>query len=276
MNNRSYLMVGAHKQKHLDKLPILKCDTAIINLEDGVYDKQYALELLKQNFANKSMRYKNKEVVVRINSLDTLGVKEIEVINQLKPNAIRVPKIRSIQDIQLAIKLIDSSIDIHLSIETKEAFSNLKNLKIDKRVTTVYLGILDLLESLKLPQTLLKLDNPTIDHLLSRFLIDSKIAGFNPVSFIYQDYKNIDQFTKWCQKEKSMGFEAKGCISPAQVDIINDIFNTNKEEIEKAKYIVKVFQEHQARSISGFSDEKYGFIDEPIYKDALLLLNKQL
>jgi hypothetical protein len=30
------------------------------------------------------------------------------------------------------------------------------------------------------------------------------------------------------------------------------------------------------RSISGFSDEKYGFIDEPIYKDALLLLNKQL
>ena len=30
--NRSYLMVAGDKQKHLDKLPTLICDVAVINL----------------------------------------------------------------------------------------------------------------------------------------------------------------------------------------------------------------------------------------------------
>jgi len=46
MNNRSYLMVAGDKEKHLDKLNSLKCDIAIINLEDGVFDKNYARELV--------------------------------------------------------------------------------------------------------------------------------------------------------------------------------------------------------------------------------------
>jgi len=46
-------------------------------------------------------------------------------------------------------------------------------------------------ESLGLPQSLLTLTNPTVEYILSKFLINSKLAGFYPISFIYQDYKNI-------------------------------------------------------------------------------------
>ncbi|MEA3354159.1 MAG: aldolase/citrate lyase family protein [Campylobacterota bacterium] len=272
--NRSYLMVAGDKPKHLNKLPLLKCDTAMVNLEDGVFDKEYARELLTSSFKNEGLRIKGKEIVVRINPLDECGIEDIRTINLLKPNAIRVPKVRSALDVKLALDLIDKDIEIHLSIETKEALDNLSSLKLDDRVTTVYLGILDMLESLELPQSLLKLDNPAIEYILSKFLVDSKIAGFYPVSFTYQNYKNLEEFTKWCEKVKAMGYTAKAVISPSQVEIVNETFKPNNETLEKAQYIKKIFEESQRNGSTGFVDEKYGFIDEPIYKDALLILDK--
>lgn len=271
--NRSFLMVAADKEKHLDKIPSLKCDTAMLNLEDGVFDKTKARRLLKEKFPN-GLKCDNKQIVVRVNSLDSCGIEDIKQINELKPDAIRVPKIKTPDDVKKALNFIDQDIDLHLSIETKEAFDNLSKLKLSPRVTTVYLGILDLLESLSLPQSLLTLDNPSIDYILSKFLIDSKTAGFYPVSFTYQDYKNTGEFIKWCKKVKIMGYTAKAVISPTQADIVNDIFKQDQNEIEKAKYIKDIFEENQKKGLSGFEDENYGFIDEPVYKNALLVLKE--
>ncbi len=271
-NLRSYLMVAADKEKHLSKIKELSCDAAMVNLEDGVFDKVGALELLSNRFSLSGFRATNKYVVVRINPIDETGYDEIVELNKLKPHAIRIPKIKTIDDVQKAIDLIDDDIEIHLSIETKEAFHNLSKLRLDKRVTTVYLGILDLLESLELPQNLLKLENPMIDYILSRFLVKSKTVGFKPVFLTYQDYKNTEEFTKWIQKAKMIGYTASSCISPTQAQIVNQIFSKDEKEIEKAKYIIKVFEENRVKGITGFSDGLYGFIDEPIYKDAKQIL----
>jgi citrate lyase subunit beta/citryl-CoA lyase len=265
-------MVSANNIKHLSKIDDLKCDIAILNLEDGVYDKTLARKLLVETISNKRF---NKKIVVRINSLESCGKDDIKAINSLNIDGIRVPKIKDKYDVKQALDLIETNKEIHLSIETKEAFYNLCELKIDKRVTTAHLGILDLLNSLDLPQSLLRLDNPTIHHILSDFLLKSKLAGLAAVSFIYQDYKNIDEFERWCRLEKSMGFDAKGCISPKQVDIVNSIFSINNKEIIKAEKIKRLFVEQRDKyNNSGFSNEELGFIDEPIYKDALLLLSK--
>jgi citrate lyase subunit beta/citryl-CoA lyase len=262
-------MVAGDKQKHLNNLTNLKCDIAMVNLEDGVFNKVLARDLVYKNLLNNDI--KNK-IVVRINSLDSCGKEDIKTINKIKPYAIRVPKIKTIEDVKECLKLIDKDIQIHLSIETKEALENLKTFKIDKRVTTVYLGILDLLESLGLSHSLLTFDNATIDYILSKFLIDAKTHSLYPVSFIYQEYQNLEQFELWCIKVKNMGYSAKACISPAQVDIINDIFKSNQDEIKKAKTIIQKFEEQQRQGISGFVCEKYGFIDEPIYKNAKLIV----
>ena len=271
-NLKSYLMVAGDKEKHLSKIDALSCDVAMINLEDGVGDKKEALKLLQNSFEKDRFQSKNKFIVVRINPLDESGIDEIKVLNQLKPHAIRIPKIKTKEDVQKALACIDKDIEIHLSIETKEGFENISKLKLEARVTTVYLGILDLLESLELPQSLLKLENPMIEYLLSRFLIESKMAGFKPIFFTYQDYKNTEEFTKWIQKAKLMGYTASSCISPTQVEIVNEIFSNDEKEIEKAQYIIEIFEQNKKNGITGFSDERYGFIDEPIYKNAKQIL----
>jgi len=76
---------------------------------------------------------------------------------------------------------------------------NLSTFGIDSRFTTANIGILDLLTSLGLPQSLLQKDNSTIHYILSKFLVDAKTAGLNPISFMFQEYKDVDGFRSWCQ-----------------------------------------------------------------------------
>ncbi len=170
------------------------------------------------------------------------------------------------------MELLDDEIELHLSIETKEAWQNLSSLATHKRVTTFYLGILDLFADLNLPQELIEINNPTIHYMLSHFLITCKSVGVWPVSFVFQQYHDTQRFKDWVSLEKKMGFRSKGCLSPSQVDSVNEIFMFDETAINRAKKIVTLFEKKQSEGISGFSDEELGFIDEPIYKGALSLL----
>ena len=83
----------------------------------------------------------------------------------------------------------------------------------------------------------------------------------------------MNGFRAWCELEKKMGFTTKACMGPLQVKIANEVFAIDNQEIIRAKHIKEVFEDSALRGENGFMDEAYGFIDEPIYRDALLVLN---
>ncbi len=269
---KSPLMLSAHNLKHLNKIPELKTDAVILNLEDGVSQqmKPYALRLVMLTLS--ALAECDKKIIVRVNALDEGGADEIEMLNSFRPDAIRVPKIKTAADVRRALELCDSEIELHLSIETKEAWLNLSELKVDERVTAFYLGILDLFADMELSQELIQAENPLMHHILSHFLLTSRAVGVKPVSFVFQDYKDEAGFQAWLELEKKMGFNAKGCISPKQVEQVHETFGVDKEAWIRAHYIVERFEEQREQGVTGFSDDKYGFIDEPIYKGALALL----
>ena len=266
----SALMVSAHRPEHLNKLDEIDADAAIINLEDGVAPEYKEVALLAAAFFIQHAPEKSPLLVVRINPLEHGGKKEIAFLNDYYPDAVRVPKIRHKDEIVEAGNLIKEPIALHVSIETKEAFSNMQELS-HSRIKAFYLGILDLLADLGIPQKVLKIKNPTIDYILSHFLIQSRALDVLPVSFVYQDYQDLEEFEEWCRYEADMGFSAKACISPKQVQIVNRILK--RFDIERALYIKERFEQMAAQGITGFADERYGFIDEPIYKDALNILS---
>ena len=273
MSFRSAMMISTHNLKHLSKIPTLDAECLMLNLEDGVSAEQkpYALVLCAMVLASNPKS--DKKLVVRVNPLDEGGAEEIAFLNPYMPDAIRVPKIRSVEEVRRILELVEEGIEIHLSIETKEAWLAMRELAISPRIKAYYLGILDLFADLGLSQSLLLCDNPMVHYMLSHFLVTSRSCGVKPVSFVYQDYKNHDGLRNWLELEKMMGYEAKGCITPAQVSLIHEIFGHSEAEITRCREIVRLFEEQRARGISGFADERYGFIDEPIYKGALAVLN---
>lgn len=272
---RSALMLSAHNIKHLSKISVLEAECLMLNLEDGVSTEQKPFALALCAMALASNPESDKKLVVRVNPLDEGGAEEILFLNPFMPDAIRVPKIRSIEDVRRVLRLVHEPIEIHLSIETKEGWLALSQLSIDSRIKVYYLGVLDLFADLGLSQSLLLPDNPTVQYMLAHFLMTARACGIKPVSFVYQDYKNGDGLRNWLEMEKMMGFDAKGCITPTQVELIHEIFGHGEAEIERYREIVRLFEAHRAEGISGFVDERYGFIDEPIYKGALAVLNSR-
>jgi len=274
VEGHSFLMLSAHNAHHLNKIDELDCDGVILNIEDGVAPEFKKIALYA---AALFIDYAPKDaprLIVRINSFEDGGDEEIAFLNNFYPDAIRIPKIKDENGVKRALKLIKKELFIHFSIETKEAFKNIASLRVEERIEAFYLGILDLLCSLNLPQSLLKVANPTITAILTKFLLDSLTTGVYPISFVYQDFSNLEEFEEWCRFEKELGFRAKGVISPKQAEVVKRVFGVEMNEIKKALYIKQKFEAMAQKGVTGFKDDKYGFIDEPIYKDALNLLKK--
>ena len=262
--------------EHINSIDESEADMITLNLEDAIAPSRKREALDNIGLFLSHMEHSNSFITVRVNPLEEGGAKEIEYLNDFSFDAVRVAKIKTQSEVARALTLLSDEKELHISLETKEAFENLSSLRIDEMLTTANLGILDLLNSLGLPQSIARIANPTMDYILSKFLIDSKTAGIHPISFMYQQYNDTERFRAWCMRENMMGFESKACMGPKQVAIANEIFNIGKDEVAKAKYIKNMFEANEANGINGFMDDKYGFIDEPIYKDALLTLAKEL
>ena len=266
-------MLNPLQLKHLNRMDESEADMITLNLEDAIAPsrKKEALENIALFLSH--MEKSNSFIIVRTNPLEEGGAEEITFLNDYSFDAIRLAKVKNQTEIAQALTLLSKDKELHISIETKEAFNTLSTLRIDERLTTANIGILDLLTSLGLPQSLVAQGNPTIDYILSKFLVDAKTAGIHPVSFMFQEYNDTDTFQKWCEHEKRMGFESKACMGPKQVEIANKTFGVSKLDIDRALHIKSVFETQSSQNNTGFMDDKYGFIDEPIYRDSLLILN---
>lgn len=269
---RSNMMLNPLNLKHLNHIDENDADMITLNLEDAIAPSRKKEALHNIALFLSHMKDAKSFIIVRTNPLNEGGAEEITFLNEFDFDAVRVAKIKDQTEIAQALTLLSADKELHISLETKEAFENLSTLRIDKRLTTANLGILDLLTTLGLPQSIVTVKNPTIDYILSKFLVDAKTAGIHPISFMFQEYNDTETFRAWCEHEKMMGFESKACMGPKQVQIANEIFGINKYEIDRALYIKAIFEANADRGITGFMDDRYGFIDEPIYRDSLLLL----
>ena len=270
---RSNMMLNPLQLKHLNRMDDSPADMITLNLEDAIAPSRKKEALHNIAFFLSHMEASKSFIIVRTNPLEEGGAEEIAFLNDFSFDAVRIAKVKDQTEIAKALTLLSKEKELHISLETKEAFMNLAQLRIDERLTTANLGILDLLTSLHLPQSLVTEGNPSIDYILSKFLIDAKTAGIHPVSFMFQEYNDTETFKRWCEYEKKMGFESKACMGPKQVEIANTVFSINEYELERAQHIKAVFEANSKQDINGFMDEKYGFIDEPIYRDSLLILN---
>jgi len=271
---RSNMMLNPLRLKHLNNIDNLDTDMVTLNLEDAIAPSRKKEALYNIALFLSHLKESKSFIIVRTNPLNEGGREEITFLNSFSFDAIRVAKVKTREEILEIGRLLNSEKEIHISLETKEAFQNLATFGGIERFTTANIGILDLLTSLGLPQSLVRHDNPTIHYILSKFLVDAKIAGLNPISFMFQEYKDVENFRKWCKLEKKMGFTTKACMGPLQVQIANEVFSIESEAITKANHIKHVFEKSAKNGENGFMDMKYGFIDEPIYRDALLVLGK--
>ena len=239
---RSILYVPGSNEKALKKSSTLDVDALIYDLEDSVAPnaKEGARDSLIK-IINSGVN-KDKEQVVRINSLDTdIGKDDLKILDHCTPDAILIPKVNSADDVIECEKLINNEdIKIWVMMETALSIVNAYEIaKVSKTLKCFVMGTNDLSTELGIEEDLKR---TALQTSFEKCMMASKAYKISILDGVFNDIKDSEGFEQECVYSHGLGFDGKTLIHPSQINICNKIFTPTPDQLEKARSIVSAFE----------------------------------
>ena len=254
---RSMLFVPGDSEKKLARSEGVSADALILDLEDSVApeNKTKARGLVCEFLAAHASERK-QQTWVRINPIDQAEAgADLGAVIRARPDGIIQPKTRSPDDVILLGKRIGTYEMEHeipvgsirilpVATETPEALFSLGDyVRCDKRLAGLTWGAEDLSAAVG------ALDNKDTDgnwtqpYQLARSLclFAAHAAGVEAIDTIYANFRDSEGLHASCREARRDGFGGKLAIHPAQVDVINEAFTPDADEIAHARRIVELF-----------------------------------
>jgi len=245
---RSALYMPASNERALAKGPTLAADAIIVDLEDSVAPDHKVLARARAVSALGGYNYDYRHRVLRINSAHTTWyTDDIEALAQCKPDAVVLPKVESVEHVQMLSSAMDKydslgQCEIWAMIESPLGVLNAAAIAASsqqyKRLSMLIVGNNDLARQAGMAVTAKReLLVPWIMTLIAA----SKAYGLQILDGVYNNHTDTDGFTAECQQAASMGMDGKTLIHPSQLAISNRVFSPSNEEVEQAEQIVAAF-----------------------------------
>ncbi|MDX9822269.1 MAG: CoA ester lyase [Syntrophales bacterium] len=277
---RSMLYIPGNNAAMIQQGGVYGADCVLLDLEDSIApgEKDAARILLKHTIP--AVNFYGAEVVVRVNHLDTpFGHDDIREIVPIQPDALRVPKMESADDVLRVIGLIEETetaqgllhdrLTIQAMIETAVGVENaLAIAKASPRVSSITIGGQDLAADMGIS---LEKDSCGIDYASRRIVMAAKAAHIEAMDTDFVDVDDEDGLRAATQRAKEIGFTGKAAINPRQIEVINEVFTPTEQEIAKAIDVVSAFNRHKAAGVGVFA--LHGkMVDAPVVARALHVL----
>lgn len=260
---------------------IYESDCIMFDLEDSVSitEKDSARNLVYEALTN--IDYGDKEIVVRINALDSqLGYDDLEAMVRAKPDVIRLPKTECAQDIidcEREIERIEKEIGLEVgttkmmaAVETAAGVLNAKEIAAaSKRLIGIAIGAEDYVTDLKTNRS------PEGIELLfgrSMVLLAARAAGIAAIDTVYSDVNNEEGLIAETKLIKQLGFDGKSVINPRQIKPIHKIYTPTEKEIRRSIDIMNAIEEAHRKG-SGVISLNGKMIDKPIVERAKRVLS---
>ncbi|MEH6827272.1 HpcH/HpaI aldolase/citrate lyase family protein [Parasphingorhabdus sp.] len=242
---RSCLYMPASNKRALEKAKTLPADTIIFDLEDAVAPD--AKEEARENAcaALQSGDYGNRELVVRVNAMDTPWfAHDLRQACLSQADAVLVPKILNADDIiQITdfMEDLDASLDTQLwaMIEMPQAILKLAEIAAlgpQRRLTTFVMGFNDLAKEMRADH-----DRAVFGSVMTQTVIAARAYGLNVIDSVYNDFNDPDGLAAECIEAKKLGFDGKSLIHPAQIETANRVFAPSADELAAAAAIIAAF-----------------------------------
>jgi len=243
---RSMLYVPGCNLHYLDRARTLQADSVILDLGDPIL---IACKIESRNnvvTAVKQGGYGSREVVVRVNNLDSIwGHDDIKAVANIGADAILFPNIESADDVHTALKWLDdaggSHMPIMVMIESPIAVLNSKEIAAaSDRIACMVMATSDLISQLHARVTH---ERSAILTSLSLVILAARAYGRCVVDGISSDFKNMHSFEYACRLGRDMGFDGKSLVHPAQIAYSNDAYTPKSAEIKSARAIIQALKE---------------------------------
>ncbi|MDD9810208.1 MAG: CoA ester lyase [Gammaproteobacteria bacterium] len=187
------------------------------------------------------------ECIVRINSLATaFGLDDVQAVLAASaidaPPALMLPKVKSPDEIVWLDDLLTErghACRLHIIIETNEGLEAAHDIAhASARIDALFFGGIDMAAELRCKSAW----QPLL-YARSRVVHAAASAGVDVIDVPYLDLQDAAGMTREAELARDLGFCGKGAIHPKQIDAINRVFTPDKAAIDKARKVLKAFDE---------------------------------
>jgi citrate lyase subunit beta/citryl-CoA lyase len=232
------------------KAQTLPVDAVVLDLEDSVAPDAKEAARAQVMEAVAARGFGAREVVVRINGLDTeWWLHDVGAAALAKPDAILLPKVSSPDHLEdLAARLIDICADHKIRVwammETPLAVLNARVIAevskdVETRLDCFVMGTNDLAKETR---TRILPGRAAMLPWLMTCVAAARAYGIDIVDGVFNDLADADGFARECGEGRDLGFDGKTIIHPNQIAAANAAFSPNAEDIAQAKYIIAAFE----------------------------------
>ncbi len=248
---RSVLYMPGSKDRALEKARTLAADSLILDLEDAVSPDEKASARDKVVAALKAGGFGKRELVVRINGLDTpWGLDDLKAVAAAGPDAVLLPKVNAAQQIEEVSALLErhgapESTRIWAMMETPRGMLHAESIAASSpRLACFIMGTNDLVKELGAEHTETRL--PLITG-LGLCMLAARAYDIAIIDGVYNAFKDEDGLRTACVQSREMGFDGRTLIHPAQLAIANDVFAPSADQVDLARRQVAAFEETLAK-----------------------------
>jgi len=252
---RSALYMPGSNSRAIEKARTLPADAVILDLEDSVAPeaKERARETVRE--AIKAGGFGGREVVVRINGLDTeWWLADVDMAHAAKPDAILVPKVSHPDTLEhLADRLMDIGADhrtkVWAMMETPLAILNAREIAavahdIETRLSCLVLGTNDLAKEMR--ARIVPGRAPMLSW-IATCIAAARAHGIDILDGPFNDLGNAEEFARECAQARDLGFDGKTVIHPNQIQACNAAFTPSADEVAQARRIIAAFEAPENR-----------------------------
>jgi citrate lyase subunit beta/citryl-CoA lyase len=244
---RSALYMPASNARALDKAKTLPADLLIFDLEDAVAPEAKATARGQAAAAARSGGYGGREVVIRINGLDTAwGADDAMAAVAAAPDGILVPKIAMPGDVSRAASLISKAPEhtrLWLMMETPLAILNARDIAALARDPACRLAgfVMGTNDLAKETRAVLDAERTAALYWLSATVTVARAYGLDVLDGVYNNFRDPDGFRGECESGRRLGMDGKTLIHPDQLAIANEVFAPSPAEVAWARKVIAAF-----------------------------------
>ena len=242
---RSMLFVPGCEPRYLHKARTLKVDSVILDLGDPILVDKKVESRRQVCEALLAGGYGRREVVVRVNDLDSpWGTEDVAAVASAGVDAVLFPNIESRVDVHEALSALDRAGGSHLPVMLMVG-SPLGVLRAEEiasasdRIACVIVSTSDLLSQLHARRTP---DRVGVMHSLSQVLLAGRAYDRSVIDGTSSDLKDMQSFEYACRLARDMGLDGKALIHPFQLPYCNDAFTPKPHDIAAALEVIDALE----------------------------------
>lgn len=237
----NFLFVPGTRPERFSKALDSGATAVVLDLEDAVPEenKEDARNAIRTAWPNFNDDQKNR-LVIRTNSPGSkFYAADLILAQELNVSCILIPKSESMDQINGAALILPNTAIIPM-IETALGLDHLREIANSNQVIRLALGNLDLQADLGM---VCDQDETELQTARYQIVLASRLAQITPpIDGVTPSVDDTARISNDAQRAKRMGFGAKLCIHPKQVDIVKAAFMPSEEDLAWAHRVVEADQ----------------------------------